>query len=418
MTKYFYLDNNLARGPLSLEEVKYLIDRGTLTPEHLVRDEGTSEWSRAGTFKNLFNSTSSANTAPKDKVKVEEKNDKQDSISSNPVPVRKRSKTQDTDSKTPDSLTPPPLPKSNQKVNPFFIVFIVLSILLFLTLFLFFGKGNSLLKPASDYVISEKSDGGNSDTGKNENDSPVVTSQPVNNTTGSKKSVEAPSTPEQENTPSIQEEVEENQKEPDISTNTPTQNLVNDWTFNGNEENESSNSGGANINNFLPESSFFGINLEGKSFVFIVDCSTSMAGNNKFIDVKKETIRSIESLSPKQQFSVIFFSDSYYPVPYGKKLKLLKASKKNISNISDSINDQSVVGGTEPLEAILQAINLKPSAIYFLTDGGFSASIPAEVKIHNTNNIPIHCICFKDLAGQLQMKQISQESGGTFRHVP
>ena len=58
---------------------------------------------------------------------------------------------------------------------------------------------------------------------------------------------------------------------------------------------------------------FFGTKSKGDRFVFVVDNSSSMK-NGKLDTARSELLKTVESLSPKQSFYVIFVSDQTYPM--------------------------------------------------------------------------------------------------------
>src|SRR5262249_46640550 len=57
---------------------------------------------------------------------------------------------------------------------------------------------------------------------------------------------------------------------------------------------------------------FFGTEARGNRFVFVVDNSSSMKGGRLEMAIS-ELIKTVESLSPRQSFYVIFVSDKTYP---------------------------------------------------------------------------------------------------------
>ncbi len=161
--------------------------------------------------------------------------------------------------------------------------------------------------------------------------------------------------------------------------------------------------------------SFFGLKAKGDEFIFIVDISGSMSGNNKIISAKKELFRSIAQLNSNMRFMIIFYNDQFVTMPGGKLVKATKANKNKYSRWANKVGTS---GGTNPLEAIQLAISLKPDAIWLLSDGLFNASIIDTVKTSNTNNkIQIHTIAFHDNSGEQQLKQIAKDNNGKYRFV-
>ncbi len=63
---------------------------------------------------------------------------------------------------------------------------------------------------------------------------------------------------------------------------------------------------------------FFGTEAKGNRFVFVVDNSSSMKGGRLEMAVA-ELVRTVEGLSPRQSFYVIFVSDQTYPMFYPQR---------------------------------------------------------------------------------------------------
>lgn len=158
---------------------------------------------------------------------------------------------------------------------------------------------------------------------------------------------------------------------------------------------------------------FFGVAAEGKSFVYVVDKSSSMMGE-KFEGAREELIESINSLRPNQSFFVIFFDTSFHPQ---ETKGLVKATSRNKKKVKAWIDLAGPSGGTDPYEAIVQALNLKPDAIFVLSDGEFEYYLADQVKVINNHfTIPIHTIAFTSNAQTL--KDLADQNKGTYRFVP
>jgi hypothetical protein len=166
---------------------------------------------------------------------------------------------------------------------------------------------------------------------------------------------------------------------------------------------------------------FFGIGGYGQVFVYVVDCSGSMNDNDKFDRARYELLKSIEQLGKDQQYYVIFYNHTMYPM---EPQKPLFATQDNLAKSTEWINRCEPLGGTNPLPALQLALSMKPDAIYFLTDGQFDLGVMQELRKRNRTNvrlhthvIPIHTICFFDRSAEGMMKTIARDSGGEYRYV-
>jgi hypothetical protein len=166
---------------------------------------------------------------------------------------------------------------------------------------------------------------------------------------------------------------------------------------------------------------FFGIGGYGQVFVYVVDCSGSMNDNDKFDRARYELLKSIEQLGKDQQYFVIFYNHTMYPM---ESQKPLVATQDNLAKTTEWINRAEPMGGTNPMPALMLALSLKPDAIYFLTDGQFDLGVMQDLRNRNRTNlklhmhvVPIHTICFYDRSAEGMMKMIARNSGGEYRYV-
>lgn len=169
------------------------------------------------------------------------------------------------------------------------------------------------------------------------------------------------------------------------------------------------------------QGAYFGMKADRKSFVFVVDASSSMNRpypgftKSRFGRVKLELLKTISQMSPEQKFFVIFFSEEAYPMP---ARNLVSASPENQQVYMRWVAEAKALGNTRPETAIIAALKLKPETIYFLTDGNFDYKTVKAAKRNNPTKIPIHTIGFGDNTGEDRMKEIAQESGGMYRFIP
>jgi uncharacterized protein with von Willebrand factor type A (vWA) domain len=131
----------------------------------------------------------------------------------------------------------------------------------------------------------------------------------------------------------------------------------------------------------------------------------------------------VVELNERQQFYVYFFASRTYPMfdpsPKPKSPEeLLRATTENIEKLAEWVKAVTPGGGTNPQSAILEAFKFKPHAIFLLSDGRFDPNTPNIVRQSNTEKIPIHTIGFVHKVGEPGLKQIADESGGTYRFVP
>lgn len=183
---------------------------------------------------------------------------------------------------------------------------------------------------------------------------------------------------------------------------------------------------------------FFGSGGNAKSIVFVVDASGSLIDTFPFVIL--ELKKTVNSLSEKQSFTIIFFQgDKAVEVSApraGMKSATADTKQRVIDWMDPSSNNIQPMGATNPLPGIQKALSYRPQLMYLLSDnitgGGTGATIYEieqqkllnEVKRANSGNTKINTIQFltPDLlvgvAGkQGTLEQISEASGGIYKFV-
>jgi hypothetical protein len=132
----------------------------------------------------------------------------------------------------------------------------------------------------------------------------------------------------------------------------------------------------------LGQTSFFGLHATGSKFVYVFDRSESMNyqyytqspasefGNIPIRAAKAELLASIYELSPKQQFSIIFYNHQprlYSPTD--SPGRPVFATAENKQKLREQISELRGEGGTNHLLALQMAMRLHPDVIFLLTDG-------------------------------------------------
>jgi hypothetical protein len=171
---------------------------------------------------------------------------------------------------------------------------------------------------------------------------------------------------------------------------------------------------------------FFGARSQGDRFVFVVDNSSSMK-DGRLEAAIAELIRSIEAMSPRQAFYVIFVSDRIYPMFYPQAAPdLLLATPPNKKRLAEWLPRAATASGKnrELVKAMDMAARLRPHSVFFLWDGRMDhAGVRQEVMTHLTRpnqwNFPIHTLGMgvDSLDSEYNLAAIAQASGGTFRRV-
>ena len=168
-------------------------------------------------------------------------------------------------------------------------------------------------------------------------------------------------------------------------------------------------------------SSFFGLTAAGEKFVFVVDASGSMNrpfqgdGKTLFGRTKLEILKCVTQMSSQKQFFIVFFNDETIPMPADR---LMHATKENQLDYLRWMARAKAGGTTEPGDALMLALRLKPDVIYFLTDGAFKYRVIDRVRQMNRKQVSIHTVSFGgDERAADFMQQIADQNNGSYHFV-
>ena len=181
----------------------------------------------------------------------------------------------------------------------------------------------------------------------------------------------------------------------------------------------------------LTGAEFFGVKATGNTFVYIVDSSPSMRRDGAFEAARKEIVRSLSSMKPKQRFFISFFGKEIDPMVFesGVVEKYpVYAKPENLTKTIDWLSRVQVQkDGLPPNNALSEAIGMQPDGIFLLFDGDTKVDVAKYLRRVNRSNdiltagmpkVPIHVVHFFQDEFQKQMRQIAEENGGTYRFVP
>ncbi|HVT30021.1 MAG TPA: hypothetical protein VHE81_18530 [Lacipirellulaceae bacterium] len=173
---------------------------------------------------------------------------------------------------------------------------------------------------------------------------------------------------------------------------------------------------------------FFGTQAKGNRFVFIVDNSSSMKGGRLEMAVA-ELIRTVDSLTARQSFYVIFVSDQTYPMFYPQQEPTLAlATNANKKRLAEWAPKAILASGKnrELIKAMDMAAALQPQAVYLLWDGDlrYSEKVRFDVLNHLTQhtagwNFVVHTLGMgiTSLDSEQNLRMIAQAHGGIYRRI-
>ncbi len=171
----------------------------------------------------------------------------------------------------------------------------------------------------------------------------------------------------------------------------------------------------------LGSTTFMNVEGVGKSFVYVIDNSSSMQGHRLKV-ARSQLKSSLRLLQPSQRFAVIFYNEYRQRLQLRRqpKLDMYFATASNLDLAAHEVDRISCGSGTLHLPAVLEALSLKPDVLYLLTDGEPELYAADLAKIRRvTDGTTIHAIKFSDgnfsSVDTSWMERLARESGGNFR---
>ena len=126
----------------------------------------------------------------------------------------------------------------------------------------------------------------------------------------------------------------------------------------------------------------FGVSGSGSRFLYVMDRSDSMNGfgGTPLRAAKAELIRSLRSLSKRQQFQIIFYNDrpKAFQIP-GLPLEMITGESSHVERAAQYVESVQAFGGTEHDAALKLALRMAPDVIFFLTDARIPRLSQAEL---------------------------------------
>ncbi len=173
--------------------------------------------------------------------------------------------------------------------------------------------------------------------------------------------------------------------------------------------------------------SFMGLRGTGANFVYVLDRSASMeefdGAPMRF--AKSELMKSIASLSEKNQFQVVFYNESPGSLsPATSGGKLLPANETNKDRAGRFIKAIKPLGGTEHIPGLKMGLSFGPDVLFFLTDAAEPAmneSQLLEIQSRAERNLTaIHTVQFNRGPAPNDggwIRELAERNRGTYRYV-
>lgn len=171
---------------------------------------------------------------------------------------------------------------------------------------------------------------------------------------------------------------------------------------------------------------FFGVEGSGADFIFIVDCSGSMADYGRWGQAKRELKSSIGELTSDQRFLILLYNNGY--IAMNDEAELVESTERQQNRAIRWLSKKRPNNWTFCAEALAKALSLKPDAIFLLSDGEFNdreevftvldaLNSSKRLKLYGRSQVPVHTIALGSHLGRFTMKRIADENSGNFKLI-
>ncbi|MFN4906933.1 MAG: hypothetical protein ACK5EO_06570 [Planctomycetota bacterium] len=173
--------------------------------------------------------------------------------------------------------------------------------------------------------------------------------------------------------------------------------------------------------------SFMGLKGTGSNFVYVLDRSASMeefqGAPMRF--AKSELLKSIDSLSDRNQFQIVFYNESPGSLSNGSSAgRLLAANEINKEKASRFVKAIKPSGGTEHIPGLKMALSFAPDVLFFLTDAAEPSLTEVqliEIQSRAERSLTtIHTIQFNRGPAPNDgawIRELAQRNRGTYRYI-
>ena len=187
-----------------------------------------------------------------------------------------------------------------------------------------------------------------------------------------------------------------------------------------------------------PSIEFFGTRAFGRRFVFVLDISYSMKARRgeRFRRACDELVRAVSQLQAGQSYYVFLFCWNLDEMFFDRNIQYVQVREGHETKLRNWIYDVSLGAGTDPRRALSLAHQMKPDAVFLLSDGQFNQprtpmsesgwldergervdiSVQEGAKMIY-KDLPIHTIAFENPFTKTAMEAISDATGGEFKYV-
>ncbi|MEM9943412.1 MAG: hypothetical protein AAF939_17750 [Planctomycetota bacterium] len=166
--------------------------------------------------------------------------------------------------------------------------------------------------------------------------------------------------------------------------------------------------------------SFYGMEASGKQFVFVIDCSGSMAHGYRWYRAVAELKKSISNLNEDQEFTIFLYNTRVWSL-FGEEpasAGLHPATEDIKTRAGKWLDRAQPFADTFPGYSMQLSLRLYPDAIFMLSDGEFHDDTVRKLRVWNSGadsaQIPINTVFLGRGPGRFSMQTIANDNLGEF----
>ena len=184
---------------------------------------------------------------------------------------------------------------------------------------------------------------------------------------------------------------------------------------------------------------FFGTRAYGNRFVFLLDISYSMKARNgeRFQRACDELLRSVSRLRGGQRYYVFAFCWDTVVMFRDRSNDYARVSPNHVEKLRRWVYNVNLGAGTDPRRSLALAHQMKPDAVFLLSDGHFNQPTASKTEVgwidqrgepfaadvqegvqRLYTEIPIHTVAFENPFTVAAMRQIARATDGKCRYIP
>jgi hypothetical protein len=162
---------------------------------------------------------------------------------------------------------------------------------------------------------------------------------------------------------------------------------------------------------------FFGVPVQARTIVFIIDRSISMGINDGLAAAKRELLAHVERLPGTTRFQVFFYNRDVELIPSTESDHLLANTEETRQHLVQLVKRISAKGSTEHLPALRRALMLQPEAILFMTDAqAFEMVHVRAITAASSGRTAIHTLLWCTTDSE-PLRELARQNRGIYRRL-